>query len=96
MDSHREMRVDMSLPWMEDKLTYKLEPGLSRISSPIVLMMPDGEKREYKDGKEIVEALFDKRWKVTELRAAGDAIEEKVEETVIPGTNWTGEEQTFF
>ena len=27
-------------------MTYKLEPGLSRISSPIVLVMPDGEKRD--------------------------------------------------
>jgi len=95
MDSHREMRVDMSLPWMEDKLTYKLEPGLARITSPVCLLFPSGEKMEFENGEMACEAVFDKRWRVTEMRAAGDAIEIKLEEMRVPEVNPIGEE-TFF
>jgi len=76
-------------------MTYKLEPGLARISSPIVLILPTGEIKEYRDGKAATEAVLDKRWRVTELRAAGDSIEVVVEEAVVPDVNPIGEE-TFF
>lgn len=39
--------------------------------------------------------MFDKRWKVTEMRAAGDVVEVVVEEAVDPDVNPIGEE-TFF
>ena len=55
-------------------MTYKLEPCLSRITSSVHLILPTGEIKEYRDGKAATEAVFDKRWKVTELRAAGDAM----------------------
>lgn len=76
-------------------MTYKLEPGLARITSPVCLLFPSGEKMEFETGKEIVEAVFDKRWKVTEMRVAGDTIEVVVEEAVFPEVNPIGEE-TFF
>ena len=76
-------------------MTYKLEPGLSRITSSVHLILPTGEIKEYRDGKAATEAVFDKRWKVTEIRAAGDVIEVVVEEAVVPDVNPIGEE-TFF
>ena len=39
--------------------------------------------------------MLDKRWKVTEMRAAGDVIEVVVEEMKVPEVNPIGEE-TFF
>ena len=38
---------------------------------------------------------FDKRWKVTEIRATGDVVELRVEEMTTPIINPVGEE-TFF
>ena len=76
-------------------MTYKLEPGLSRITSSFHLILPTGEIKECRDGKAATEAMFDKRWRVTELRTAGDAIEVVVEEAVVPEVNPIGEE-TFF
>ena len=50
---------------------------------------------EFENGEMACEAVFDKKRKVTELRAAGDAIEIKVEEMGVPSVNPIGEE-TFF
>ena len=68
---------------------------MSRITSSVHLILPTGEIKEYRDGKAATEAVFDKRWKDTELRAAGDAIEVVVEEAVVPDVDPIGEE-TFF
>ena len=69
-------------------MTYKLEPGLARISSPIVLVMPDGEKREYGDGKEMAEAVFDHRLAVGEIRAINDEIEIILKEPDVPDSTF--------
>ena len=76
-------------------MTYKLEPGLSRITSSVHLILPTGEIKEYRDGKAATEAVFDKRWKVTELRAVENTVEVIVEELKVPDVNPIGEE-TFF
>ena len=76
-------------------MTYKLEPCLSRITSSVHLILPTGEIKEYRDGKAATEAVFDKRWKVMELRAAGDVVEVSVIEMDAPIVNPIGEE-TFF
>ena len=75
-------------------MTYKLEPGLARIISPVRLVMKD-EVREYRDGKEAADDLFNKKWKVTEIRAAEEKIEVVVEEMNVPVVDAIGEE-TFF
>ena len=77
-------------------MTYKLEPGLSRITSPIVLIFPDGHREEYSSGTDVVEAVFDCRYRVSEIRAVENTVEIVLEEMVMPGVNWAGEEQTFF
>ena len=50
---------------------------------------------EFENGEEIVEAVFDKRWKVTEMRAVENTVEVIVEELKVPEVNPIGEE-TFF
>ena len=77
-------------------MTYKLEPGLSRITSPISLLLPDGTERRYESGRDIVEAAFDHRYVVTRIRAVENMVELKLEELIDPATNWIGEEQSFF
>ena len=75
-------------------LTYKLEPGLSRITSPVRLIFPE-RAEEYENGKEAVDDLFDKKWRVVELRARENVVEVVVEEMDVPAVNAIGEE-TFF
>ena len=82
-------------------LTYKLEPGLSRITSPVRLVFPaegkngDGRREEYDSGLAVTEAEFDKKWRVVEMRARDDVIEVILEQMDVPYVNPIGEE-TFF
>lgn len=76
-------------------MTFKLEPGLARITSPIHLLFPDHTTRRFSSGEELAGTVFDRRWKVTEIRATGDVVEIRVEEMSTPFINPIGEE-TFF
>ena len=93
--NERYWKRSPDLPWMGERMTYKLEPGLSRISSPVCLLFPSGEKMEFENGEMACGAMFDKRWKVTEMRASDGVIEVVVEEMGVPSVNPIGEE-TFF
>lgn len=70
-------------------MTYKLEPGLSRITSPIILIFPGGEKTEYRNGEAAYAAVFDRKWKVAEIAAKENKIEISLEESDEP-------DQSFF
>lgn len=82
-------------------MTYKLEPGLSRITSPVRLIFPaegkngDSRQEEYENGLAATETEFDKKWRVVELRADGGVIEVVLEQMDVPCVNLIGEE-TFF
>ena len=77
-------------------MTYKLEPGLSRVTSPVRLVFPTGEKKDYESGAEVTDAVFNQRYRVVEIRARGDVVEVVLDNVDAPSVNWTGEEQTFF
>ena len=77
-------------------MTYKLNPSLEKIQSPILLIFPDGERREYKDGAAVVEDVFDKMLLIETVRAVGNTVEIKLTEPQIKASTWIGEEQTFF
>ena len=72
-------------------MTYKLEPGLSQITSPVVLIFPD-HTESYASGAEACRAVFDRKWRVTEIRAVEGTVEIKLEEMEMPGNG----EETFF
>ena len=77
-----------------ENMTYKLEPGLSRITSPVRLIFPEGSE-EYSSGLAATEAEFDRKWRVVELRAVENVIEVVLEQMDVPAVNPIGEE-TFF
>jgi len=76
-------------------MTFKLEPGLARITSPIILLFPDHTTRRFSSGEDAVRETFDKRWKVVETRAKGDVVEIRVEPMTVPEINALGEETYF-
>ena len=73
-------------------MTYKLPPALEKIVSPVRLVMDD-EIREFENGVAACAAVFDHRYVVREIRAAGDEIEVRLKEMEIAPI---GEEQSFF
>ena len=78
-------------------MTYKLEPGMDRIVSSVIIILPDGKRKEYGSGAEACEDTFDHSYRVDEIHAVDNRIEIKLKllETSM-STNRTGEEQSFF
>lgn len=76
-------------------MTYKLNPELRLITSPVALIFPGGVRHQYSSGAAVAEKTFNERYRVTEIRAAGDVIEISLEPMMVPEVNAIGEE-TFF
>lgn len=76
-------------------MTYKLEPGLGRIMSPILLRFPDGHTASFSSGEEACRAVYDRKYRVVEMRAVENMVEVRAEEMTTPIINPVGEE-TFF
>ena len=79
-------------------MTYKLNPEVSNIKSPVILRIEGGESstdKTYADGAELANATFEKNYVVRSLAAQGDVIVLTVSENLcINNTNWIGEEMT--
>ena len=76
-------------------MTYKLNPELRLITSPVVLLFPNGARHSYTSGAAVADQVFNERYRVTEIRAAGDVVEIRLEPIITPVINAIGEE-TFF
>ena len=76
-------------------MTYKLEAGLGRITSPITLLFPHGHTANYSSGEEVCETAFDRKYRMVEMRAVDNTVEIKQETVTTPIINPIGEE-TFF
>ena len=77
-------------------MTYKLNPEIRKIISPVVLVFPDGNKQEYDNGEKITEDSFNRKFMVTEIRAVNEKIEVKLTEQEAPNMTWSGEEAVSF
>jgi len=76
-------------------MTYKLNPALKNIESPVILII-NGNKKEYENGEQLTNAVFTKNYDIQSIRAVNNSIEIELKEREIFPVNWTGEEQTFF
>jgi len=76
-------------------MTYKLNPELRLITSPVVLLFPGGARHSYTSGAAVAEKTFNERYRVAEIRAVESVIEIKLESMTTPVINAIGEE-TFF
>ncbi len=77
-------------------MTYKLNPEIEKIRSPVVIVFEDGRKREFKDGKSAASAIFEKHYIVTCIKAINDIVELTITENKGPEINWIGEENISF
>lgn len=77
-------------------MTYKLNPEIRKILSPVVLIFPNGMKQQYTDGNAAAEAVFDHKYVVSTMCAEDGIIELKLVEQEAPSINWNGEAATSF
>ena len=78
-------------------MTYKLQELISKISSPVVLVIDGKEEYCFEDGKTAYEQEYDRYYLVEDMRVAENKVYiTLVENERINDTNWCGEEQSFF
>jgi len=77
-------------------MTYKLNPEIRKILSPVVLAFPDGTKQQYENGIVTADAVFDHMYVISTVCAVDDVIELKLVEQMAPMMNWSGEEAASF
>ena len=56
-------------------MTYKLNPVIEKIKSPVSIILPGGEKKEYESGAAACSAVFDKRYVIDAICPDGEKIE---------------------
>lgn len=76
-------------------MTYKLNPAIAKITSPVTLIFPGGARHSYTSGAAVADQVFNERYRVTEIRAVESVIEIELEPVMVPEVNAIGEE-TFF
>ena len=77
-------------------MTYKLNPEIGKIQSPVILIFPNGQRAEYASGAAVVEDTFDQMFVVEAVRAVMNTVEIKLAGQKIIDSTWIGEEQSFF
>lgn len=65
-------------------MTYKLNPELRKIQSPVVLVLPDGSETDYPNGRALTEITFTTRYFVQHITARDNKVVISLQEG--PGT----------
>ncbi len=73
-------------------MTYKLNPIVALITSPVALVFPAGARHEFASGTSAAQKVFGERYEIEALRAV-DGI---VEIDLRPTENLRDESETFF
>ena len=64
-------------------MTYKLDPIVNLIDSPIKVIFPDSNAREYSCGDELAQGVFEKLYKIQRITADANILVLELEETQI-------------
>ena len=74
-------------------MTYKLNPGLCKTRSPIIIHLPDGKQRGYEYGESAVEDIFGKPYIVSTMTVVDNRTVIELIERSMSDTVGGGEEQ---
>ena len=77
-------------------MTYKLNPCVGKIKSPIVLRFPTGEEKRFGTGADAAEADFDRHYAIAEMAAKESKVFVKLEVLETPITDKENRDATFF
>ena len=59
-------------------MTYKLNPILEKITSPVILVFPGNECAEFRNGQAVVEQVFNEKYKIVSMSAVNSKVEIKL------------------
>lgn len=77
-------------------MKFKIDSGVKKINSPIVLLI-DGQEQRFENGAVLADYEFDKRYSIESITAKDDVIYLSVQEGVsLPSSDWAKEEVSFF
>ena len=77
-------------------MKFKIDTGVKKINSPIVLLV-NGQEQRFENGAALVDYEFDKRYSIESITAKDDVIYLSVKEGVsLPSSDWAKEEVSFF
>lgn len=77
-------------------MTYKLNNGVKKIQSPIVLLLC-GQKIRFNNGVELAEKEFDKPYTIETITAKDSVVLITVlEKDNIPSTDWSKDKEISF
>ena len=77
-------------------MTYKLEPWITRIVSPVEVVILDGTRKKYINGIVAAADIFDRHYVVEKIEALGGVIVLTLKEVEVAESTWVGEEQQGF
>lgn len=77
-------------------MTYKLNPIIERIQSPVRLLLPDGERRDYGSGTATCKDTFTRNYQIKTITADKGTVVIELVEADNPATTWIGEAQSLF
>ena len=80
-------------------MTYRLNPEVKKISSPIIIIFEDSDDVMYfENGRDLAEADFDKNYFIDSVAAKDSSIVIMIRENnmAINDVNWVGEEAVRF
>ena len=79
-------------------MTYKLNPEVRKIISPVALTFGDGaDEQRFPNGEALANAEFDKNYCIEAVSARDDCVVLTVQENRAVNTmNWAGEEAVSF
>ena len=75
-------------------MTYKVDPYIGKINSSLVLIFPNGERKEFKNGAEACSVVYDSRYGIKSVCAVENVIEVSLEELKGPEVE-PGDDVTF-
>lgn len=61
-------------------MTYKINPEVEKILSPIKLIFEDGDFQVFENGKQLAQAVFDKHYNIRTYEIKDDYLEIRVYE----------------
>lgn len=77
-------------------MTYKVNPNVSKITSPVVTVI-DGKETRYENGAVLANAEFDENYVIASIAAKGDTVVlTMVKNTRLNEMTWIGEEAVSF
>lgn len=69
------MHKVVTVKWQINKMTYKLNPEIGKITSPVELIFPDREKRRFNNGAGVCSVVFERRYVVKEINVVDATVE---------------------